>query len=461
MALSSSRRGLHPTQLIAITFTGVILLGTALLMLPAASADGKTTNFVDALFTATSAVTVTGLTVVDTASHWSQLGHLFLALLIQIGGFGIVGFAVLLGYLVEGRISLRNQMTVSSESSATVQPDIKKLLGNIAKLMVFFQLTLFVILFVRFLTEYGYSFSKALGHGIFHSLSTFNQAGFALYSDSMMSFARDGWIVFPIALVAFLASFGFPVLAELWDRFKLWLAKRLGRQLDYQLPRQWSLNTRIILWASFLLLLLGAIGIAIWEWNNPRTLGALGPLDRIVDSFFTSVMPRSTGFNVVETTQMHPGTLLIIDILMFIGGGSASTAGGIKIGTAVVLFFIIYTEIRGETAVNIGNRRLPRSVQRQALTIVGLYAFVIIGATTLLRIITDFSLDEILFEVISAAGTVGLSSGITADLPDFAKVLLSLLMLFGRLGPIVVATSLALRKTKRHFEYPKERPLIG
>jgi Trk-type K+ transport system membrane component len=158
---------------------------------------------------------------------------------------------------------------------------------------------------------------------------------------------------------------------------------------------------------------------------------------------------------------MHPGTLLIIDILMFVGGASASTAGGIKLGTAVVLFYIIYTEVRGETAVNIGNRRLPRSVQRQALTIVSLYVFVIIGATLLLRMSTDFSLDEILFEVISAAGTVGLSAGITADLPEFAKVLLSLLMLFGRLGPIVVATSLALRKTKRHFEYPRERPLIG
>lgn len=461
MALSGSKRGLHPTQLIAITFTAVILLGTAVLMLPIASASGKSTNFVDALFTATSAVTVTGLTTIDTATHWSATGHLFIALLIQIGGFGIVGFAVLLGYLVEGRISLRNQMTVSSESSATVQPDIKKLLGNIAKMMIFFQLTLFLILFARFITEYDYGFQKALGHGLFHSLSAFNQAGFTLYSDSMMSFARDGWIIFPVALVSFLASFGFPVLAEIWERFKIKLFGIFGKKIDIELPKQWSLNSRIILWSSFVLLVLGAAGIAIWEWNNPKTLGYLEPLDRAVDSFFTSVMPRSTGLNVVDTTQMHPGTLLIIDILMFVGGGSASTAGGIKLGTAVVLFFIIYTEIRGETAVNIGNRRLPRSVQRQALTIVSLYAFVIIGATVVLRITTEFSLDEILFEVISAAGTVGLSAGITSSLPDFAKVLLSLIMLFGRLGPIVVATSLALRKTKRHFEYPKERPLIG
>jgi Trk-type K+ transport system membrane component len=146
---------------------------------------------------------------------------------------------------------------------------------------------------------------------------------------------------------------------------------------------------------------------------------------------------------------------------MFIGGASASTAGGIKLGTFVVLLFVVYTEIRGEAAVNIGNRRLPRSMQRQALAIVSLTATVVIGATVLLRLTTPFTLDEILFEVVSATGTVGLSTGITADLPDHAKFLLALLMLFGRLGPIVVATSLALRKSKRHFEYPQERPLIG
>jgi Trk-type K+ transport system membrane component len=163
----------------------------------------------------------------------------------------------------------------------------------------------------------------------------------------------------------------------------------------------------------------------------------------------------------MDISALNPATWLGIEILMFIGGASASTAGGIKLGTAVVLFYVIYTEIRGETAVNIGNRRLPRSMQRQALTIVTLTTFVILGAVALLRLTTDFSLDQILFEVVSATGTVGLSTGITADLPDHAKFLVSLLMLFGRLGPIVVATSLALRRTRRHFEYPKERPLIG
>jgi Trk-type K+ transport system membrane component len=235
----------------------------------------------------------------------------------------------------------------------------------------------------------------------------------------------------------------------------------MGKTANYTMPRQWSLNSRIVLWASLLLLVLGALGIAIAEWNNPATLGALDPFQRVVSSFFTSSMTRSTGLNTIDTGAMDSGTWIGMNILMFIGGASASTAGGIKIGTAVVLFYIVLTEIRGDAAVNVGNRRLPRSMQRQALTILTIYSLVIVGALMLLRFTTPFSTDQLLFEIISAAGTVGLSTGITADLPDHAKFLLSLLMLFGRLGPIVVATSLALRKTKRHFEYPRESPLIG
>jgi Trk-type K+ transport system membrane component len=452
---------LSATQLIAAAFTAIILLGTFLLMMPMSSKSGSVTNFFDALFTSTSAVTVTGLTTIDTATHWSTTGHVILALLIQIGGFGIIGFATLVGFLIEGRISLKNRISATSESSATKQPDVKTLLLNIAKLMLFFQLALFVFLAVRMSTEYGYSLEVALSHGAFHAISAFNQAGFALYTDSLMGFANDGWIIFPIFVIATLAGFGFPVLAEMRDRLKLKLYVLAGKAADYTMPSQWSLNSRIILWASLFLLVVGAIGISISEWSNPATLGAMDPAQKIFASMFTSSMTRSTGLNIIETTEMYTSTWLGMDILMFIGGASASTAGGIKIGTAVVLFYIVYTEIRGDAAVNVGNRRLPRSMQRQALTIVTLYTLVVLGSLFILRFTTNFTLDELVFEIISAAGTVGLSSGITADLPDHGKFLLSVLMLFGRLGPIVVATSLALRKTKRHYELPKERPLIG
>jgi potassium uptake TrkH family protein len=457
----ASKSSIHPSKLIALAFTAIIVIGAFLLALPWATVSGKSTPFIDALFTSTSAVTVTGLSTLDVENHWNQTGHFIIAILIQVGGFGIIGFATLVGFLLEGRISLKNKMMTASEASIAVAPDVKSLLKNIAKVMLTAQLLLFLFLFVRFLTHYEYGFEKALGHGIFHAISAFNNAGFALYSDSMIGFARDGWIIVPMFLTVIVASLGFPVIVEIRERCKDAIRVRLGRPAVNNFPRQWSLNSRIVLWATLVLLLAGTLLLAVIEWNNPKTIGLLDPVSKVLDSIFAAVMPRTAGFNAIDMAAANPSSWLVMDILMFIGGGSASTAGGIKLGTAVVLAFIVYTEIRGETAVNIGNRRLPRSIQRQALTIVALTAFVIIGATLVLHLLTPFGLDQILFEVVSAVGTTGLSTGITASLPEWAKVLVSLLMLFGRLGPIVVATSLAMRKTRRHFEYPKERPLIG
>ena len=454
------RQGLHPSQIISIAFTGIILLGTALLALPIASKTGQSTPLFDALFTATSATTVTGLSTLDVETHWSLFGHVVIALLIQVGGFGIVGFASLVAILLDGRVSLRTRLNATSETGSKA-PDVKSLLLNILKIMLFFQVILAVILTWRFATEYGYEMNKALAHGVFHAISAFNNAGFALYSDSMIRFARDGWILVPIFATVFLASIGFPTIVEMRDRLVLKLAAIFRITPRYSMPKQWSLNSRIVLWASFALLIIGTFAIALIEWGNPNTLGSLNPLQKIIDSIFASVMPRTAGFNSLDVSQMQPTSWLVTSILMFIGGASASTAGGIKLGTLVVLLYIVYTEIRGDNAVNVGNRRLPRSMQRQALTIVSLYMVVIVGALLILRLTTDFTLDQLLFEVVSAVGTVGLSTGITAQLPEHAKFLLALLMLFGRLGPIIVATSLALRRTKRHFEYPKERPLIG
>lgn len=454
------KKQIHPSRLIVLAFMGVVALGTVLLMMPFTSVSGTPTSFADALFTSASAVTVTGLSSVDTALHWNIYGHFVIALLIQIGGFGIVGFATLLGYLVDGRISLSSRVSARAEATVSGNPDVRKLITSILQMMLFFEALLFIFLFYRFFTEYGYDFQDAVGHGAFHAISAFNNAGFALYSDSLMGFARDSWIIIPIFVGAFMGSLGFPVLAEGWDRIKNSTNKFLGRKFVF-LPVQWSLNSRIILWASLVLVVGGTAYIAILEWNNPRTLGPLDPFTKILDSIFASIMPRTAGFNAQDITAMHPSTWLGMDLLMFIGGGSASTAGGIKIGTAVVLAYIVFTEIRGETAVNIGNRRLPRSIQRQALTIVGLTASVSAFAIVIMRLTTEFPLDMIIFDVLSAVCTVGLSTGVTMDMHDPGKVMFAILMFIGRVGPVSMATALALRKAKRHFEYPKESPLIG
>ena len=458
--MSDLKKQIHPSRLVVLAFLGVVAVGTALLMMPFTTKSGEATSFADALFTSASAVTVTGLATVDTQLHWNIYGHWVIALLIQIGGFGIVGFATLLGYLVDGRISLSSRMTAKSEAAVSGSADVKKLITSILKMMLFFEALLFAFLFYRFFTEYDYDFQDAIGHGAFHAISAFNNAGFALYSDSLRSFARDGWIIIPIFVGAFMGSLGFPVLSEGWDRLKNNTKKFLGRKFDF-MPVQWSLNSRIILWASLILVVGGTVYIAILEWNNPKTLGPLDPITKIFDSIFASIMPRTAGFNAQDITAMHPSTWLGMDVLMFIGGGSASTAGGIKIGTAVVLAYIVFTEIRGETAVNIGNRRLPRSIQRQALTIVGLTASVSAFAIVIMRLTTDFPLDNIIFDVLSAVCTVGLSTGVTMDMHDPGKVMFAILMFIGRVGPVSMATALALRRAKRHFEYPKESPLIG
>ena len=279
----SSRKGLHPTQVVAGAFTIIILIGTFLLMLPNATNSGKSTPFIDALFTATSATTVTGLSTLDVEAHWNLFGHTVIALLIQVGGFGIVGFASLVAILLEGKISLKNRLLTSSEAGSNAS-NIRGLLFNVLKIMLFFQFLLFLFLFFRFITEYEYEWNVALGHGIFHAMSAFNNAGFALYSDNMMGFARDGWILIPIFVTVFIASIGFPTIVEIRDRAKLKVAGWVNRSLNYTMPAQWSLNSRIVLRGSLVLFVGGTIAIAVLEWNNPKTFGELSVIDKIIDS---------------------------------------------------------------------------------------------------------------------------------------------------------------------------------
>ena len=449
------KRSLHPTQIVVIAFGAVAIIGTLLLLLPISTAPGNQTSLVTAFFTAVSAVCITGLTVVDTATHWSGFGQFVIMLLIQLGGLGIVSFATLLGLLISGRISLSDRLNTLSEAKIVGADSVPKLLSRILLVYFGFELILATYLSLRLHFSYGEDLLSAIWHGTFHAISAFNNGGFSLYSESMVLFNQDMFFIAPVMLAVVVGGLGFPVLIELHERFWRLRLQPGGR------AKRFSLHTRLTLWMTGSLILLGALFIGAIEWNNPGTLGGLGTWDKIVNTFFSAIMPRSGGFNSIDISLMDPATWLGIDLLMFIGGGSASTAGGIKVTTLAVIIFIIYTEIRGETAVNVGNRRLPRSIQRQALTLVALSATAIIFTTVLFMATTDFALDQILFDVISAAATVGLSTGITPDLPAFHQVWLALLMFVGRLGPVVVASALALRITKRHYELPKERPLIG
>jgi potassium uptake TrkH family protein len=451
----SRKRTLHPAQIVVIAFGAAVLLGTLLLLLPISTASGESTDLVTALFTSVSAVCLTGLTVVETGTYWSSFGHLVIMLLIQVGGLGIVAFATLVGLLIAGRISLRDRMNTITEAKIIGIDSMPALLRTIMLVYFGFEAALAVFLAARLHLTHDFATLDAIWYGLFHAISAFNNGGFSLFVGSMTMFASDFFIIAPVMIAVIVGGLGFPVLIEMHER--LW---NLHPQSNGK-PRRFSLHSRLTLGTSGVLLLLGTLFIFLLEADNPKTLGSMNIFEQIWNAMFMATMTRSGGLNSIDMSELDHATWLGMDLLMFIGGGSASTAGGIKVTTVAILIFIIYTEIRGETAVNVGNRRLPRSIQRQALTLVALYATVVIISTLFLTATTKFSLDSLLFEVISASATVGLSTGITAELPDFAKVWLSVLMFIGRLGPVVVASALALRVTKRHYELPKERPLIG
>jgi Trk-type K+ transport system membrane component len=456
----SQAKKAHPARIVAGVFGLAISVGTLVLSLPVSRTANNFGGFLEAAFTSVSAVCVTGLSTVDVSTYWTPFGHLMIMLMIKLGGLGIVTFAVFLGILLIRRVGLNSRMLGNAEIPGLDTGDPKKLVLKIVLFAAAFEFLTATFVALRLWLGYGYELSAAIWEAVFHAIGAFNHAGFALHSDSMVRFATDPWILMPLNFAVVAGSLGFPVLIELLRRASGRVkASQLGGAIESAL--HWTLATRLVLWSSFILLIFGTLYVALIEWFNPLTLGPMADGSKIMNALTLSVMARSGGFNTFDIGDSYPATLMGVDLLMFIGGGSASTAGGIKLTTAAVLIFIVWTEIRGETAVNVGSRRLPRSIQRQALTIISLASLAVIVSTILISLTTKFSTDEIFFEVVSAFGTVGLSTGITPDMPPLGQIILMALMFGGRLGLVVVATALAVRQTKVHFEYPKERPLIG
>lgn len=428
-------------------FLGAILLATALLSLPIAHAPGVEVTLLQAAFTAVSAVCVTGHIVVDTATVWSPFGHAVIVAFIQIGGLGIMLVASLIGLALLRRVSLRGRMVAGAENRGVTTGDAARLARGILLVSLVIEAIVAVILTLQFWLGYGVALPTAIGRGIFLAISSFNNAGFAPFSDNMIGFATDPVVLLPMAIATILGGLGFPVLLQ--------LRRELRR------PLHWSMNTNLVLAMTGLLLVLGTVVIAAFEWSNPATIGEMSVADRVLTAFFHSVQTRTAGFNSIDIGQMTSESWLVMDVLMFIGGGPAGTAGGIKVTTFAVLLFIIITELRGEGAVNIFGKRLSRAVHREAITITLLSMAAVMSATIALMVMTHLDLDVLLFEVVSAFGTVGLSTGITESLPPAGQLILMLLMFLGRLGPLTLGTALVLRQRRVLYELPKERPVIG
>ncbi|NGO71568.1 TrkH family potassium uptake protein [Streptomyces boncukensis] len=440
----------HPARVTVVAFALAALSGAALLALPVATADSQAAEPVDALFTSVSALCVTGLVTVDTGTYWSDFGEAVILGLIQVGGFGIMTLASLLAVLVSGRLRLRMQLTAQAETKTLRMGDVRRVLLGVAGTTLIVELSTAALLALRFRYRYDMAIGDAVYQAVFHAVSAFNNAGFSLYSDSLTRYQNDPFVELPVACAVILGGIGFPVLLEL-----------LRHRTRSRGPRRWSLHTKLTLVTTGSLLFAGAVLTALLEWGNADTLGPLGTGSKLLNAFFHSAMSRTAGFNAIDVGSMEPSTLLSTVILMFIGGGSAGTAGGIKVTTFAVLGVAILAEVRGEPTSGVMGRKLAPHVLRQALTVVLLGMGLVTAATLALLTVVEAPFEYVLFEAVSAFGTVGLSAGITSDLGTAGDLIIVMLMFVGRLGPVTLVSALALRERSRRYELPEERPIIG
>ena len=441
------RKSLDPVRLIPIVFAIGILLGTFALCLPFATRSGEAAPLLTALFTSTSAVAVTGLIVVDTPTYWSGFGQAVILILFQIGGFGIMTAATLLGIMAGRGFGLKDRMATQVERNRLQAGGAVSVLKLIFFITLAVELVLAAWLAWRVASAYGMGWGAAAWHGLFHSVSAFNNAGFSTFSDSLMGFQTDGLVLVPIMLAIIVSALGFPVMQDLRRNALRW--------------RRWSLHTRITVVGTAALLLFGFVATMAMEWTNPSTLAPMDAGTRLLNAAVHSVMPRTAGFNSLDVGAFRDETLMVNYFLMFIGGGSAGTAGGIKITTFAVLCAIVLSEILNRRDVSMFRRRFSHAVERQALTVTVLAAMLIFASTAFLAATTDLAFPAALFETISAFSTVGLSTGITADLPPSGQLVIMLLMFVGRVGTITAATALALNASDLPYRFPEEDPIVG
>ncbi|MEJ2363892.1 MAG: TrkH family potassium uptake protein [Deltaproteobacteria bacterium] len=450
-------RLITPVNLPILSFAALILTGTLLLILPAA-ANGPRLSFVDGLFTATSATCVTGLIVVDTGSKLSLFGQWVVLALIQCGGLGIMTFSTVLILVMTGRFSFMQRSVI--QDSFTHGPDTA--LPSLVRHVVLFTLLLEAVgaamLFLRFSKIYHPG--RALYFAVFHAISAFCNAGFSLYRQSLMDFSGDPLVSLTVAFLIIFGGIGFLVLLELKRLFLSRGRNRRGRRL--------SVHSKLVLTLTVILLAGGTVGFLISEWNG--SMGGLTGPSKFLAAFFQSVTARTAGFNTLDFGKMANVTLLFTILLMFVGAGSGSTAGGIKVNTLGVLFALSRSRLRGEEGTSIFRRSLSPETVGRAISVLVL-AVVLIYAATMALTVSELGTTlhqesrglflELLFEVVSAFGTVGLSVGITPQLSSVGKLIIILVMYLGRLGPLSIAVALTGKETRSRFKYAEENVMIG
>lgn len=440
---------LEPTQVLVIGFASVILIGAILLNLPISSQSGEMVGFINALFTATSAVCVTGLSVVDTGTYWTTFGKTVIILLIQIGGLGFMTMATMFAIILGKKITLKERLIIQEALN-------QYSLAGLVKFTKYVILVTFAVeglgaffLSFRFVPQFGWT--TGIAYSIFHAISAFCNAGFDLIGNgkNLTPYVSDPLVSLTISFLIIIGGIGFTVIADLITHRKL---KKL------------SLHSKLALLITASLLMTGFVGFTIIEWKNPHTLGSLSFGSKFLAGFFQSVTTRTAGFNTIDLAQMKSASKLLTIMLMFVGGSPASVAGGIKTTTLGVILVTIISVIKGKNETELFKRRIPRDAVNRALTIAIIAIFLIITITMILTITdSQFNFMDILYETVSAFATVGLTLGITPQLSGIGKLLIVFMMFAGRVGILTIAFAIARqqRKNKGIIKYPEGKILIG
>ena len=455
-----SRRPLNPPRIIVLSFAVVILAGTALLMLPQASTGGESIGFTDALFTATSATCVTGLIVLDTGSNFTHFGQLVILVLIQAGGLGIMTMSTAFLLMLGKRLSGREHVVVKNTIARGRIGSLRMLIGYVILITFTSEFIGAIILYLRLLQVTDFSPYRAFYHAVFHSVSAFCNAGFSLYPDSLFMFRKDRVIILTMAVLIIVGGLGFIVNYNLIG-IRFWTRNKLRRG-------KLSLQTRTVLVTSAALTLVMGICFLALEWGGD--LNGLSLPDKLLNAFFHAVTPRTAGFNTLPVSSMSNPVLFITIVMMFIGASPGSTGGGIKTCTLAVLIATSRAIVAGRRDVRLMKRTLSQKVVKEAICVAFFAVATIIIVCTLL-LITERGLViytpekghlmKLLFETVSAFGTVGLTTGITPSLTTWGRLIITFTMFIGRLGPLTLALIIARKEAAGLIHYPEEDVMIG
>ncbi|MBN9201801.1 MAG: potassium transporter Trk [Microbacterium sp. SCN 70-18] len=448
-----------PSRFAVLVFASLVLLFTGLLSLPAATTSGHSAPLVDAVFMAVSTICVTGLTTVDVATFFSPLGKVFIFIGVNIGGMGVLTLASILGLVISKRLGLRAKLIAASDSNPlrthggpvnegqTVRlGEVGQLLRTVALSTLLIELILAILLYPSLIFA-GIAPLDALWQAPFYAAMAFTNTGFTPNPGGLVPFADDYFLLTVLMAGVFLGSIGFPVIYALWKN--VWHI------------RLWPLHTKLTLITTVALFFAGAAAFLVLEYNNPATFGSMNAGDTTFQAFFLSAMTRSGGFSVVEIGDLYGSSLIVGSMLMFVGGGSASTAGGIKVTTLAVLALAVLSEAKGRPSVQAFGRRIPSDVQRVALSVVAWGATIVALSTITVAQISQEPVSDVLFDVISAFGTVGLSTGLTASAPEAAQYVLAATIFMGRIGTVTLAAAVAATSRSQLYSLPVERPIVG